>query len=79
MKVAEVLGPGWSRCQETYRVVGHVLESRSMECSLHKVEDVKDMVELGVLQRPAVAVDGMAVIFARISRLEEVKQALGLA
>lgn len=78
VKVVEVLGPGCPRCQETYRVVRHVVESRGVECTLRKVEDLQRMVALGVLQTPAVAVDGKVVLAGRIPRADEVAKLLGI-
>lgn len=78
MKTVEVLGPGCPRCQETYRVVRHVVETRGVECTLRKVEDIQRMVALGVLQTPAVAVDGKVVLAGRIPKAEEVEKLLGV-
>jgi small redox-active disulfide protein 2 len=75
----EVLGPGCARCQETYRVVRHVVEQSDFACTLTKSESIDRMVALGVLQTPAIAINGGVVLAGRIPTAAEVKQLLGIA
>jgi small redox-active disulfide protein 2 len=78
IKTIEVLGPGCSRCRETYRVVRHVVESAGLGCEVIKNESVDRMVELGMFASPGVAIDGRLVISGRIPKAEEVRTLLGL-
>jgi small redox-active disulfide protein 2 len=75
----EVLGPGCARCQETYRVVRQVVEQGDYACTLTKSEAVDRMVAVGVLQTPAIAINGKVVLAGRIPKAEEVKTLLGIA
>ena len=75
----EVLGPGCARCQETYRVVRHVVESAGLACELVKVESYQRMAQLGILATPAIAIDGGVVLSGRVPKAEEVRELLGLA
>jgi len=75
----EVLGPGCSRCQETYRVVRHVVESAGMTCEIVKVESYQRMAELGIVATPAIAIDGGVVLAGRVPKADEVRQLLGIA
>jgi small redox-active disulfide protein 2 len=79
IKVIEVLGPGCARCYETHRVVTRVTDEAKLTCSVQKVESVDRMVELGVLQTPAIAIDGRLVHQGSIPKAEQVKRLLGLA
>ena len=74
----EVLGPGCARCQETYRVVRHVVESAGLSCELVKVESYQRMAQLGVMATPAIAIDGGVVLSGRIPKADEVRELLGL-
>ncbi len=78
-KTIEVLGPGCSRCKETFRVVQHVVESAGLACRVIKNESIQRMAELGVMATPAIAIDGGVVLSGRIPKTEEVKQLLGIA
>lgn len=72
----EVLGPGCTRCRETYRVVAHVVEAEKLPYTVEKVESVERMVELGLFATPGVAVDGKVVFSGRIPKAEEIRAAL---
>jgi small redox-active disulfide protein 2 len=79
IKKIEVLGPGCSRCQETYRVVRHVVESAGLSCEVIKVESYQRIAELGVMATPAIAIDGGVVLAGRVPKTDEVRALLGLA
>ena len=79
VKTIEVLGPGCARCQETFRVVQHVVESAGMTCNVVKNASIQRMVELGVMATPAVVIDGGVVVSGRIPKADEVKQLLGIS
>jgi len=79
VSVIEVLGPGCARCQETHRVVQEVVAQAHLDCLVQKTESVERMVELGVLETPAIAFDGRVVFSGRIPRPEDVRHLLGLA
>jgi len=75
----EVLGPGCSRCQETYRVVRHTVESAGLSCEVTKVESYQRIAELGVMATPAIAIDGGVVLAGRVPKTDEVRSLLGVA
>lgn len=72
----EVLGPGCTRCRETYRVVAHVVETGNLPFTVEKVESVERIIELGLLATPGVAVDGKVIFSGRIPKAEEIRAAL---
>jgi small redox-active disulfide protein 2 len=78
LKTIEILGPGCARCQETYRVVRHVVEQDGLDVVVRKIESLDRMVELGVLRTPAVVVEGRVVHQGSIPRSEDVRRLLGL-
>ncbi|MGZ6989266.1 MAG: MTH895/ArsE family thioredoxin-like protein [Thermoanaerobaculia bacterium] len=75
-KKIEILGPGCTRCKETYRVVQHVVETDHLEADVEKVESLERMIELGLLATPGVAVDGKVVFSGRIPKADEIRQLL---
>jgi small redox-active disulfide protein 2 len=75
----EVLGPGCTRCKETYRVVQHVIESAGIQVELVKEESYERMAALGVMSTPAVVVDGLVVVSGRIPKAQEVRELLGIS
>ena len=78
VKVIEVLGPGCARCQETHRVVRHVVEQAKLDCVVEKNESIDRMVELGLLATPGIAFDGRLVHQGSIPKAADVQRLLGL-
>ena len=78
MQKIEILGPGCTRCKETYRVVQHVVEQAGLQVELIKDESIDRMVALGLMAMPGVAIDGKVVVSGRIPRAEELRQIFGL-
>jgi small redox-active disulfide protein 2 len=75
----EVLGPGCSRCKETFRVVQHVVEQAGLQVEVVKDESIERMMALGLMSTPGVVIDGKVVISGRIPKADEVRHLLGLA
>jgi len=78
MKI-EVLGPGCTRCKETFRVVRHVVEQAGLQVELIKDESIERMMALGLLATPGLVVDGTVVVSGRIPKADEVRRLLGIA
>ena len=74
----EVFGPGCARCQETFRVVRHVVEEAGLACEVVKNESYPRMMELGIMATPAIVVDGEVVLTGRVPTADEVRRALGV-
>jgi len=78
-KKIEVLGPGCSRCKETFRVVQHVVEQEGLPIEVVKDESIERLMALGLMATPGVAIDGKVVISGRIPKADEVRRLLGVA
>jgi small redox-active disulfide protein 2 len=78
-KTVEILGPGCSRCKETFRVVSQLVETERLPFEVVKNESMERMLELGLLSTPGVAIDGKVVIFGRIPKAEEIRVILASA
>ena len=74
----EILGPGCPRCNETFRVVKHVVESAGLGCLVTKNESISRMMELGVMASPAIVFDGKLVMAGRTPKADDVKRLLGI-
>ena len=79
MKRVEILGPGCTRCKETYRVVKHVIDQSGLRLEVIKDESIERMMALGLMATPGIAIDGKVVLSGRIPKAEEVRQILGVA
>ncbi|MGC8916358.1 MAG: MTH895/ArsE family thioredoxin-like protein [Thermoanaerobaculum sp.] len=77
-KIIEILGPGCPRCEQTLRVVRHVVEQAGIPAEIRKVDSINRMVELGVLATPAIAVNGVVKLSGQVPKAEVVRQILGI-
>lgn len=69
----KVLGPGCARCHETEELVRAVVAEIGCEAEVEKVTDFREMLRLGVMDTPAVLVDGRAMCSGRVPTREEVR------
>ena len=74
----EILGPGCTRCKETYRVVQQAVSDAGAAFEVTKDESIERMVEVGLLATPGVVVDGTVVLSGRVPKAAEVRKILGL-
>jgi small redox-active disulfide protein 2 len=61
MKSVKVLGTGCRNCQVTYRLIEEVARAKGVEIELEKVEQINEIMRLGVLITPGVIIDGRIV------------------
>ncbi|MGI6755778.1 MAG: thioredoxin family protein [Atopobiaceae bacterium] len=54
----KVLGSGCAECDEMYAHVCAAVEKLNIDTTVQKIEDLVTMVSLGVMQSPALMVDG---------------------
>lgn len=61
MKKVQVLGTGCAKCQSTVQLVNDVAESEGVSVDVQKVEDIAEIMSMGVMSTPGVVVDGTLV------------------
>jgi small redox-active disulfide protein 2 len=75
----EVLGPGCSRCRETFRVVDEVVRADGLAFEVVKDESIERMMALGLMATPGVALDGKVILSGRVPKADEVRRLIGAA
>lgn len=78
VKEVIVLGPGCSKCKETYRVVERVIAENHLDIKLSKIEDIAEMMIYNIMTMPAVVVDGTVSIKGHVPTVDEVRKVLGI-
>ena len=73
MKI-EVLGPGCPRCANTEANVKKALLELNKTAEVIKVTDINTMIEKGVMQTPALIIDGKIIMQGKIPTVEQIKQ-----
>ncbi|NIT56662.1 MAG: thioredoxin family protein [Aliifodinibius sp.] len=66
MKSIQVYGPGCANCQKLYNLATEVINELDSNINLEKVEDINDMMAVGVMRTPALGFDGKVVLQGKI-------------
>jgi len=61
MKHIKVLGSGCASCKNTMQLLEEVAQSRGVDVEIEKVEELQEIVAFGVMNTPAVVIDGKVV------------------
>lgn len=70
----KVIGEGCSKCDKLYNNVMEVLEELEIEGEVEKVEDLLDIVKLGVMTSPSLMIDGKLVVSGRVASVKNLKK-----
>ena len=56
-----VLGTGCANCKTTLKLIEEAVAERGLDAQISKVEDLREIIALGVLSTPGVIIDGKVV------------------
>ncbi len=73
MKI-KVYGPGCKNCVNLADNVKKALEETGVEAEIVKVEDMKEIVEAGIMSTPAIGIDDEVKIKGKVASVEEIKE-----
>ena len=68
----KVIGEGCEKCDKLYENTCLAVKELGVEASIDKVEDLMDIVRLGVMTTPSVMVDGKLIISGRVPKVKEI-------
>lgn len=75
MKI-QILGSGCAKCKMLFETFKDVIAETGCDCELEKVEDINQIVAMGVLMTPGVVIDGKVVAKGKMLSKDEVKALL---
>ena len=75
MKI-QVIGTGCEKCDTLYQNVQNALKETGIQAEVIKVEDLMEIVKLGVMTSPSLMLDGKLVVSGRIAKKEEIVKLL---
>jgi small redox-active disulfide protein 2 len=75
MKI-QILGSGCSRCQTLLANAEKAVAELGIEAEIVKITEIKDIMAFGVMQTPALAIDGVVKSTGRLLSPEQVKKLL---
>ena len=74
----QVLGTGCTKCKKTYENAERALKELGVCADLEKVEDLKAIMNFGVMVTPALAIDGEVRLAGKIPSVVEVKKIISV-
>ena len=72
----KVLGMGCPKCETLEKNVRAAVEELGIDATIEKVKDMNKIVEYGVMQTPALVVDGEVKLMGKVPGVRELKQYL---
>ncbi|WP_461810222.1 thioredoxin family protein [Faecalimonas sp.] len=70
----KVIGTGCDKCDKLYENVMRAVEEMGVDATVEKVEDLMEIVKLGVMTSPALMIDGKMVSVGKVTKKDEVKK-----
>jgi small redox-active disulfide protein 2 len=61
MKEIKVLGSGCANCRTTVALIEQVAQAKGIAVSLHKVEELREIMRYNVMSTPGVVINGKVV------------------
>ena len=71
-----VIGPGCSRCKTLLQHTEEAVKELGVTAEINKVTDLKQIMALGVMMTPALAVNGTIKLAGRVPSVDEIKKVL---
>ena len=79
MREIKVLGSGCANCRNTVALIEQVAQAKGIAVSMHKVEDIKDIMSYGIMSTPGVVIDGKVVHAGGVPSRDKIEQWLAPA
>ena len=76
MKKIQILGTGCPTCEKVTELTIQAAKELSIEYELEKVKDITEIIKMGVVKTPAIAVDGVVKISGKLPTIDEIKEVL---
>ena len=74
-----VIGPGCAKCKTLAQFTERAAQELGVPYELNKVTDLKQIMALGVMMTPALAVNGTIKVVGKVPGIPEIKALLSLA
>ena len=71
-----VMGPGCTRCKTLAQNTEQAAKELGVPYEMNKVSDLKQIMALGVMMTPALAINGTIKVAGRVPSVEEIKKLL---
>jgi small redox-active disulfide protein 2 len=72
----KVLGTGCPKCKALEKATKEAIENMGISATVTKVEDIVEIMELGVMTTPALVIDGKIVAKGKVLGVNEISKLL---
>lgn len=72
----KVIGTDCEKCGKLYENTLEAVKVSGVEADIQRVEDLLDIVRLGVMSSPSLMIDGKLVVAGRIAKVDEIRKLL---
>lgn len=72
----KVIGAGCDKCGKLYENVMEAVSQAGIDARVEKVDDLMEIVKLGVLSAPSLMIDGKLVVSGRVAKTGEILRLL---
>ena len=69
----KVIGPGCANCKRLLEVTKKAVLESGLETKIEYVTDIKKMIEMGIMQTPALAINGKVVLSGFVPDVKAIK------
>ena len=76
MKKIQILGTGCPKCKKLAENAETAAKELGIEYELEKVTEINEIMKIGVMMTPALAVDGKVKVVGRVPSPDEIKEIL---
>ncbi len=70
----KVVGEGCDKCDRLYENVMQAVDELGVDARIEKVEDLIEMVKLGVMSTPTLMIDGKTEILGQVASTSKIKE-----
>ena len=71
-----VIGPGCTKCKTLAQFTEQAVSELGIHAEINKVTDLKQIIALGVMMTPALAVNGTVKVVGKVPSIPEIKTLL---
>ncbi|MFH0728570.1 MAG: thioredoxin family protein [Pseudomonadota bacterium] len=75
MKI-QILGTGCPKCKKLADHAEEAIRQLGNTHDIEKLSDIKDIMKMGVMMTPALAVDGVVKVVGKVASVEDIKKML---
>lgn len=75
MKI-QILGTGCPKCTKLAQQAEEAAKQLGLDYEIQKLSDIKDIMAMGVMMTPALAVDGTVKVVGKVPSVDDIKKLL---